>query len=70
MSKKDYIAIAKIIKLWSYNSSCDKIIVIGQFGFVEDLIEYLKRDNPRFDEKKFREACKLKKEDLRDEKRK
>ena len=47
MTKKDYIAIAKII---------------NKFGKVEHMLllkmcEYFKKDNPNFDEDKFIEAC-------------
>ena len=47
MTKKDYIAIAKII---------------NKFGRVEHMLllkmcEYFKKDNPNFDEDKFIEAC-------------
>ena len=47
MTKKDYIAIAKII---------------NKFGKIEHMLllkmcEYFKKDNPNFDEDKFIEAC-------------
>jgi hypothetical protein len=57
MTKKDYIAIAQIIRRNStitskYYTAKDIAIV----AFLKDLCEYLKSDNPRFDEAKFLEA--------------
>ena len=50
MSKKYYIEFAKIIKNnIRYIQSKDYLI--------KDILKYFKKDNPRFDEKRFLEAC-------------
>jgi hypothetical protein len=58
MSKKDYIALAKLIKenrqTIGYGKTGD-IISVGLF--IDNLCQYLKSDNPNFNESKFREAC-------------
>jgi hypothetical protein len=55
MTKKDYIALAKIIK---DNTMIHTIHQpFNKTGFMEDLCQYLKSDNPLFNETKFREAC-------------
>jgi hypothetical protein len=58
MTKKDYIALASIIKK---NSTCANlrrgfthVLITG--SFMNELCQYLKNDNPNFDEVKFREA--------------
>ena len=58
MTKKDYIALAKMIK---NNSTAANLRVgfthvIKTGAFMNDLCEYLKNDNSNFDEIKFREA--------------
>lgn len=46
LSRKYYKALAEMIR---QNGNHE--------GFIVDLIEFLKKDNPRFDETKFLEAC-------------
>lgn len=51
MSKKHYIEFSKIIKKNNrYNQDKEYLI--------KDILKYFKKDNPRFDEKRFLEACK------------
>jgi hypothetical protein len=51
MSKKHYIKFAKIIKKNNrYNQNKEYLI--------KDIVKYFKQENPRFDEKRFSEACK------------
>jgi len=52
MSKKDYNAIAEIIK----NSMTDGSNVFF-WALFADLTEYFKKDNPRFDSERFFKAC-------------
>ena len=57
LSKKDYIAIAKII------SDCENIrkgsnTYLNSLPLVYDLTEYFQADNPRFNGAKFIGACK------------
>jgi len=67
MSKKDYIAIAKIIKqnTMSFkhkkmNSRAGSIqILIMDFRLIDELCSILKADNPLFDKKKFKRTCGL-----------
>lgn len=54
MSKKHYIQIARIIKSYTNND----IKKIPYQTLVYDLSKYFKQDNPRFNEKRFSEACK------------
>lgn len=54
MTKKDYIAIAKII----YNNQF-RIEDIEFYNFVDDFCDYFKQDNPNFNKDKFMEACGL-----------
>ena len=61
MSKKHYIKLAKIIsKTTTINieTSYLKVDLIKKKDFINELVKYLKEDNPRFDEKRFLEACK------------
>jgi hypothetical protein len=58
MTKKDYIALANIIKK---NGTCANlkrgfthVLITG--SFMNELCQYLKNDNLNFDEVKFREA--------------
>ena len=53
MSKKHYIKIARIIKSYT-NNNVEKI---HYQTLVYDLSKYFKQDNPKFNEKKFIEAC-------------
>lgn len=46
LTKKDHIAIAEIINV---NAGRDEV--------VDALVEYMKKDNPLFNEDKFRKAC-------------
>ena len=46
MTKKDYIAIARILNV---NSGKDEV--------VSELMKYMAKDNPLFDEEKFYKAC-------------
>jgi hypothetical protein len=67
MFKQDYIALAKIIKdntkvIRDYLTTVNgepKItgIILIKRKFLDDLCQYLKSDNPRFDEETFRKAC-------------
>jgi hypothetical protein len=51
MSKKHYIEFARIIKNNNrYNQNKEYLI--------KDIVKYFKKDNPRFNEKTFSEACK------------
>lgn len=50
-TKKDYIAIAKIIKDNTHNNNIDAT------QFTNYLSEYFKEDNPYFDWDRFLEAC-------------
>lgn len=52
MTKKDYIAIAKII-----DESTDSFGRIIKANLVDKLSRYFRTTNPRFDEVKFRLAC-------------
>jgi hypothetical protein len=58
MTKKDYIALAKIIKtngkIADLSTGFTHILITG--SFMNELCQYLKNDNPNFDEVKFREA--------------
>jgi len=58
MTKKDYIALAKIIKTNGTVANLKRGIthVITTGTFMNSLCEYLKNDNPSFNEIKFREA--------------
>jgi hypothetical protein len=58
MTKKDYIALAKIIKNNGTAANLRKGFthVIKTGTFMNELCEYLKNDNSNFDEIKFREA--------------
>jgi hypothetical protein len=58
MTKKDYIALAKIIKSNGTMANLRRGIthVITTGTFMNSLCEYLKNDNSNFDEVKFREA--------------
>lgn len=60
MTKKDYIAIAKLVnrhfstdEKWRKNEKTDWAIRL----FVGGLIDYCKQDNENFDEEKFKKAC-------------
>ena len=70
MTKKDYILIANQLKdalfvlslppdeSLSERKQADKSLMIGTFwGIVNDLSFALKKDNPKFDAGKFKEAC-------------
>jgi len=58
MTKKDYIALAKIIKtnakIADLSTGFTHVLITG--SFMNELCQYLKNDNPNFDEVKFREA--------------
>ena len=54
MSRKDYIAIAKILKKCRHGVS-----TASQTKLAEDLCELFLFDNERFDSEKFLEACGL-----------
>ena len=58
MTKKDYITLAKLISKHRTSANLRRGItfVIKKGEFMIDLCEYLKQDNPNFDEIKFREA--------------
>uniref|UniRef100_A0A6M3LS72 Uncharacterized protein n=1 Tax=viral metagenome TaxID=1070528 RepID=A0A6M3LS72_9ZZZZ len=50
-TRKQYVAIANIIRLCSTKPHGDKPYLIGEFS------KLFKLDNPNFDEDKFRKAC-------------
>ena len=51
MGKKHYIEFAKIIKKNNrYNQNKEYLI--------KDIVKYFKQENPKFNEKRFSEACK------------
>jgi hypothetical protein len=58
LTRKDYIAIARMIKdnsgIANMRRGVTHIIKEGQF--VNELCEYLQKDNPNFNEVKFRDA--------------
>ena len=58
MTKKDYIALAKLLTKHKTMANLKRGVthVIKKGEFMIDLCEYLKQDNPNFDEIKFREA--------------
>lgn len=61
MSKKHYIKLAKIISKatkMKIDTSYLKVDLINKENFINDLVKYLKEENPKFDEKRFLEACK------------
>ena len=63
MTKKDYIAIADIIRKDVIGPDYLDVYQIERFGpqmFLDSLCGYLKRDNPNFDKNKFLEACGIK----------
>ena len=51
MSKKHYREFAKIIKKNNRYNQNKKYLI-------KDIVKYFNKDNPKFDEKKFLEACK------------
>ncbi len=51
MTKKDYVALAKIIKESTINWE------LNEERFRTMLVEYLQRNNARFNTRKFLEAC-------------
>ena len=56
MTKKDYIQIASIIK--DNSVSDDKLIrYIAKDPLIKDFVIMFKKDNERFDEERFIEAC-------------
>tara|TARA_R110002050_G_scaffold251574_1_gene389829 strand:+ start:285 stop:488 length:204 start_codon:yes stop_codon:yes gene_type:complete len=58
MTKKDYIALANLIDKNETLVQTKRGIthVIKRAEFMYDICEYLKKDNPKFNEIKFREA--------------
>lgn len=56
MTKKDYIAIAEIIKVNTYVSDYN-VLRLHPINLISDISVYLKQDNPNFDEDKFKKAC-------------
>ena len=58
MTKKDYIVLADIIKnnstMANLRRGVTHVLISGTF--INNLCEYLKKDNPNFNEIKFREA--------------
>ena len=63
MTKKDYIRAAEIVRnvrvmAYEFDSDADDV---DPSAFVEDaFVTFFTHDNPRFDETRFREACKVK----------
>lgn len=59
MSKKEYIRAAEIVRLNRPNGTTKALIETR--NLLEDsFVEFFRGDNPRFDEDRFREACKEK----------
>jgi hypothetical protein len=58
MTKKDYIALADLLDKHATVTQLGKGLthVLKRADFMYDLCEYLKKDNPKFNEIKFREA--------------
>lgn len=58
-SKKDYKAIAQIIKDWTTDMDDDepKHSVIEKEPFIGSLVQYFTSDNPNLDSERFRQAC-------------
>lgn len=48
LSRKHYKAIAEILCAWGE---------VNREDLIDSLVAYFKEDNPRFDERKFRDAC-------------
>ena len=58
LTKKDVAEIARIIRENTKNdSSYDFGWYIDPYDLVDDIVAFLSAQNPRFDAKKFREAC-------------
>jgi hypothetical protein len=56
LTKKHIEKIAEIIK--KHGDSANQIIVYNSVSpFLKDLAEYFKTQNPKFDEKKFKNSC-------------
>jgi hypothetical protein len=54
MTKKDYIKAAELIKEFDQHCEIKEIASVMTNIFVK----FFRNDNPRFDEKRFRQACK------------
>ena len=55
MTKKDYIAIAEIIKTKLDQDEITETSLI--FKFIQSMADYFEQDNPRFNRGKFIHAC-------------
>ena len=56
MTRKDYVRTAEILKTFGDN------VLTNQFDYLDlvyDFADWFAEDNPRFDEKKFAQACGL-----------
>ncbi len=62
MSRKDYVAIAAMIekRFGIDNPTWQRIAHWSVRMFVEELTNYMARENPNFDRQRFQEACGLK----------
>jgi len=57
MTKKDYIRAANLVKTRLTNQKKNSKLL--DMSFLEDaFVELFQSDNPRFDERRFRQACK------------
>lgn len=56
MTKKDYIKFAKLVKGLVPKSNANTSSTLMMVELVNGLVEIFK-ENPRFDEQRFREAC-------------
>ena len=57
MTKKDYIRAANLVKTRLANQKKNSKLL--DMSFLEDaFVELFQSDNPRFDERRFRQACK------------
>lgn len=52
MTKKDYVAIAKVILFTAAWYPSDKLLLVAQ-----NMSDTLQQDNPRFDRERFLKAC-------------
>ena len=57
MTKKDYIAIAKVINELPSLPTTTEFELVRKASLVARLARYFEQDNPRFDSAKFDKAC-------------
>jgi hypothetical protein len=58
-TKQDYKAIAEIIKEATQESHNGVVNWVHRGNLIDELADYFAEDNPRFDRKRFVEACRL-----------